>query len=174
MYVSGMKELIIIRGPIGAGKTSVVRSLCQLLPNSSGIECDAIKRMIDPHESSEWRRDIAIRSGVFLAGQLLRINRTAVAEIHANRPDQLAQFRCIGRDHNVEARTYLLKPPLDICLERVRGRFVPDISYAIDDSMVREHYGGILFEPGEREFDSSAASPELIASEIAEELTVTI
>ena len=48
------ESLIVVRGPIGVGKSSVAEALRRKTSNeSSMVETDAIKRMIDPDRSSE-------------------------------------------------------------------------------------------------------------------------
>src|ERR1700740_2200290 len=82
------KQLIIIRGPIGAGKTSVVEALRDKLDGVSIIDFDAFKRQIDNAHSSDWRREIALDTALYLCGRLMKIGRLIIVDIHSSRRDQ--------------------------------------------------------------------------------------
>ena len=169
-----MNYLILVNGPIAAGKTTVATQLQRGLPGSSLAECDAIKRMIEPNASSEWRREVALSSTAFLIGQLLRVGRNVIAETHIRRPEQASKFACVARDFGAQVMSYLLNPPLDVCIERAAERVTPGIAYQIDDEMVRHYYEGAGGSPYDASFDTSTTSTEDITSRIISDVTATM
>lgn len=91
------EKLYIVRGPIGAGKTSVTNALYQRMPDhASVVEVDGLKRMLDPTASSVWRRDIANSSAAYIIDQLLRLPRSAIVETHTKYPEEVERFSQIA------------------------------------------------------------------------------
>ena len=160
------QSIILFRGPIGAGKTTAMGALREQIPGSSIVEVDVIKRMIDPTESSEWRRNVSLGTAAFLAGSLLASGRSVIAEAHAHDLSQRDLFREIAEAHGARFGSVLLRPTLEVCLERARTRDVPGISYDIDDKMVRNHYDNIQLIDGEIIFDTATHTPKEVAVEI--------
>ena len=56
-----MAELVVIRGPIGVGKSTTVDELVRLRDDFSHADLDGMKLMIDSRVSSEWRREVALK-----------------------------------------------------------------------------------------------------------------
>lgn len=160
------EHIVVIRGPIGAGKTSTMLALRGMLPGSSLVETDLIKRMIEPSSSSDWRRNVALRTGVFLAEQLLSEKRSVVVEIHAHDLQQREVFRELAQRATAQFVSVLLCPPLEVCLRRARERQVPDISYDIDDAMVQRHYEGVIRDSEELVIDTNELTPIFTAQRI--------
>ncbi len=167
-----MPKLIILRGPIGAGKTSLMNSLARNLPNTSVIEVDALKRMFDPSASTDWRRKAAFDSALYMTKQALSAGRNVIAETHAKRPEQQKYFYDLAQKiPKLTYMTVLVTAPLKVCIERSQKRFVPNISYPIDATMVKSYYAGLKPLPNEIVIDTSKVTPKLGAQMILATLT---
>lgn len=162
-----MQNMIILRGPIGSGKTSLMHELRRQLIDCSAIELDALKRMADPSASSPWRRKVALETGVFLAGQLLRSGRSVVVETHTRWREQAERFRqaTLGLPA-VLFNNFLVLAPYEVCLARATARQVPGITYPIDEEMVSAYYVNLEPLPGEQLIDTTLYSPATAARHI--------
>lgn len=159
------ETLLIVRGPIGVGKSSVSSALQRIWPNAASIvEPDMIKRMLDPNESSQWRRDIAHNASRLMVEQLLQIPRTVIIEAHTKYPELLTAYETIAQKLGCPIVNILLIAPLDVCVARARERVVPDIVYEIHDGMINDYYCNLDPNPGDLFFDTSGMS----ASDISE------
>lgn len=162
-----MPNLIVLRGPIGAGKTSIMQEVCNRLPNWSSIEIDALKRMVDPHASSEWRRKVSLAGGLAMAEQLLQHGRSVITEAHSRWPEQSDRFQALAAKlATVTFKSFLVVAPLEVCLQRAAQRTVPGIDYGIDEPMVTAYHTNLDPLPNEPVIDttwhSSAWGAELI------------
>jgi predicted kinase len=169
-----MKEsLIVIRGPIAAGKSSVSRALHnRMADNASLVETDAIKRMIDPTRSSEWRRNVAHASAAFIIDQLLAVPRTGIIEAHTKYPEQLERLAVIAKHHDAPLVKVLLTAPLEVCQTRAADRPTPGLSYSIDQEMVADYYCNTEPRPGDLVFDTTTQSPDEISAHIFDHLSI--
>jgi predicted ABC-type ATPase len=171
-----MKEsIIVIRGPIGVGKSSVAQALHQKMSErASLIEPDAIKRMIDPIQSSAWRREVAHNSALFLVDQILKVPRSVVVEAHTKYPEMLGRYQTIAAKNNAFCVNVLLTAPLEVCLARADQRHIPGIDYRVDHAMVEDYYCNL--EPGQHDlvFDTSKQSCTFISEAVLEVLDQNI
>ncbi len=149
------ESLIVIRGPIGVGKTSVSKALRDTMPDrASCVKPDALKLMIDPNNSSDWRRQVANDTAGFLTGQLLEVPRTAIVEAHTKYPEEIERYAKIANSHRVPLVNVLLTAPIDVCMERANGRDMTGIGYPIDEEMIRDYYQNLTALPGELELQT--------------------
>ncbi len=162
-----MQHLVVLRGPIGAGKTSLMQEVSRQLPDCSAIEIDALKRIADPNKSSPWRRNVALETGAFMTRKLLETGRSVVTEAHARWGEQTELFREVSRQlSGVAFSSFLVYAPYDVCLERATARDVPDIAYAIDEAMISSYYVNLDPLPGETVVDTSVMDPAVAAQYI--------
>lgn len=159
-------QLILIRGPIGAGKSSVVSALRKSLKAASAIDFDELKRQIDNTASSDWRREVALDTALYLCERLMKKKRLIIADIHSSHREQLDGFINLARQNGYKATSFLLNPPIATCIERAANRTVPGITYRIDKAMVEEYWHNTVYVAGETVFDD----PEIPVSEIADEV----
>ncbi len=160
------KNLILIRGPVGAGKTSVVETLRNKLNDVSIIDFDAFKRQIDNTRSSEWRRRIAFNTALYLCQQLMNEDRTIIVDIHSCFRDQYEHYVALAKQNSYRVSSYLIYPPLQTCLQRAGKRIVPDITYEIDTEMIKRYWNNTFFIAGEPIYDDPVMVPEDIATSI--------
>jgi predicted kinase len=166
-----MSKLIIFRGPIGAGKTSLMQSLARILPDTSAIEIDALKRMFDSRASTDWRRKASFDTALYIAKYALASGRNVIAETHSKRPEQQECFSRLAQiNPGLIYTSVLVTAPLDICIKRSKKRVVPGIGYAIDESMIKSYYHGLKPLPGEVVIDTTNITPGVGAQMIFESL----
>lgn len=162
-----MPNLIVLRGPVGAGKTSIMRALTEKIPDCSAVEIDALKRMIDPTGSSVWRREAALTAALSLTKALLERGRAVVTETHARWPEQTSQFYDLAHEvADVALTGVLVKAPYEVCLDRAKQRSVPGISYPINEAMVASYYVNLEPLANELSVDTTQYSPAETARDI--------
>lgn len=139
------QELIIIRGPVGAGKSSVVAELRKRISASSIVDFDSFKRQIDNGESSTWRREIAINTALFMTEQIMHQKRTIIIDIHSSQIDLMKRYIELANTMRYNVSSFLVYPALEVCLERAAKRIVPDINYEIDTNMIQRYWSETVF-----------------------------
>jgi predicted kinase len=154
------KKLILIRGPICAGKSSVAKILRDSLQNASWVNYDTVKDMIDHSASSVWRHKLAFHTAVSLAEDLMDAKRTIIMDIHASSVYQYTELKKLAETRRYEFRSLLLLPPLAVCLRRSKLR----TSEVLPEKKVREYWYSSFRIEDEPVFDSSQLSPEEIAN----------
>jgi predicted kinase len=159
-------KLIVLRGPICSGKSTVSRVLREQLRNSSVADFDAIKQQIDYRASSSWRRDIALRTAVYLAGELLQTDRNVIAEIHSAIPVEYDAFQQAASVHNCPFLSFLIMAPLDVCLQRNRDRAIRDVWYMPKDSEVIDYWNKTYTIPEEPQYDTTRKATDEIVLDI--------
>ncbi len=163
-----MKQLILIRGPICAGKSTVVRILRGRLKKASHVDFDALKQQIDDSESSPWRQELALKASLFLTEKLMKLGRTIIIDIPSSKQNQYQAYRKLAEKNGYSLIPFLLRPPLKTCLERNRLKMRD--KYKIPDKKIKEYYRKTFPVPGELKFDTSKASSKMIASGILRSL----
>lgn len=164
-------KIVIIRGPVGAGKTSVVTELRELVGDVSVIDFDSFKRQIDNKASSDWRRTIALQTAGFLANKLMESARDIIVDIHSSSREQINLYKALASKHDYLLVSYLLYPPLEICKGRAKARVVSDILYEIDDEMIEKYWHETFFIDSEVKFSDPDLVPGDIASKIYHSIT---
>ncbi|MEO8863155.1 MAG: AAA family ATPase [Candidatus Saccharimonadales bacterium] len=167
-----MKEsLYVVRGPIGVGKSSVTKAIhARMAGHASIVETDAIKRMIDPSASSEWRRKVASASAAYIIEQLLQVPRSGIIETHTKYPAELDRLAAVAARNDARLVNVLLTAPLEVCQARAAQRDVPGITYAIDQAMVANYYCNLDPRPDDLVFNTADMSSQEIAATIASRL----
>jgi predicted kinase len=159
-------KIVIIRGPVGAGKTSVVTELRELMEDASIVDFDSFKRQIDNKASSDWRRTLALQTAGFLTDKLMKSGRDIIIDIHSSSSEQLDLYNALAHKYDYSLTSYLLYPPLEICQTRAKTRIVSDILYEIDDGMIEKYWRETFFLDSEEKFSDPDLAPKDIASMI--------
>lgn len=164
-------QLILIRGPIGVGKSTTVELLRERTQPASIVDFDAFKRQIDTVESSTWRRQTALKTAAFMTGQLMQAGRRIIVDIHSSSHEQYDQYKGLAQRYEYPMMSCLLFAPFETCLQRARDRFVPGLHYPIDETMVRQYHDETFRIPGETVYDTSVLRAEAIVESIYSEIT---
>jgi hypothetical protein len=142
------------------------------LPDSSVVEIDTIKRMVDPSGSSTWRRQVALDASVNLAQSLLEHGRSVITETHSRWHSQAERFQSLAAGlAGVSFASFLITAPYKTCLERAKQRIVPDITYCIDEPMVSAYYVNLEPLADEPTLDTSRYSAVSAAQFIVQSLS---
>lgn len=165
-----MNKIILIRGPICAGKTTTVNLLRERLEDVSVIDVDAFKRAIDYTQASEWRDRLAFKTSLFLADNLMGLNRTIMADIHSNKEYQYDRYKELAERNNYRLFSFLLYPPLKVCQERNLNREIPDVLYKITDREIEEYWDKPFHIKGEPVIDSSIIKPSEVVEFILDNI----
>ncbi|MFZ3031770.1 MAG: AAA family ATPase [Candidatus Moraniibacteriota bacterium] len=161
-----MKRLILIRGPICAGKSTTVDLLSGILDDCSVVDQDLLKRTIDKKKRSPWRSRIALDTALYLADLLMKEGRDIIADIHSAIPGQYDEYKKLAEKHQYQMFSFLLYPPLDVCLQRNRERVISDVWYQLGDDDIEKYWGKVYRVEGEAVFDTSVVATEDVVSEI--------
>ena len=165
-----MTKIILIRGPICAGKSTIAQELLKNLKNCSLIDQDSFKRNIDFAKSSKWRADLAFETALFLADKLMNKRRTIIADIHSSIKKQHEGYIALAKKYKYALFSYLLYPPLGVCLNRNKNRVIPDIKYKISRQKIKKYWEKVHFVPREKTFDTSKMKTKRIVREILAEV----
>jgi predicted kinase len=160
-------RIIVIRGPICSGKSSIVELIKHKFYNSSLVDLDKFKVAIDFRKSSSWRRKAALKTALYLTHELIIFKRTIIIDIHGLK-NQLLQFKRIALKNNYKFYSFLLYPPLKTCLERNKSRNIRDIKYKITDKMIKRYWKDVYRIKGEMVFDSSVLNQSQIAKSVVD------
>lgn len=158
--------MIIIRGPIGSGKSTVANILRKHFPNSSLVDYDVFKRMIDHTKSTPWRQRMAFRTSLYLCEEIIKKKRTVILDIHSAKKYQYEGLKRLAEKYRFPVQSFLLRPPLETCFQFVSKRHIPDIKYQINKTKIIEYWKKLYRVPGEPVFDSSRLTARQIANQI--------
>jgi|GEM_PF-1921017 len=163
-----MSRLILIRGPICAGKSTTAKSLLDEIKNCSLVDQDIIKRAIDKNMQSDWRDRIAFDTTIYLSNLLMKERRNIIADVHSSIPRQYEDYRQLAGKNNYLMLSFLIYPPLEVCQQRNRAREIPDINYKITDEDVKKYWDNPYFVENEIVLDSPILSTREIIEKILE------
>ncbi len=163
-----MNRLILIRGPICAGKSITASFLQNILKDCSLVDQDSLKRSIDKTQASEWRSNIAFDTTLYLARLLMERNRDIIADIHSSKPNQYNAYKKLALENDYKLFSFLLYPPLDVCLKRNLVREIPDVQYKITEEDIVKYWKNLFKIDNEFIFDTSTMNVEDIVKKILE------
>lgn len=166
-------NLIIIRGAVGAGKTSVVESLREKLGDVSIIDFDAFKRQIDNTKSSAWRREIAVDTSLYFCERIMQERRDIIVDIHSSQIDLYQRYAALAKANNYTMSSFMLHPDLEVCIQRAKDRIVPDIAYDIDEAMIERYWNAAVLIEGEMVFQDATQDAGRIADIIIDSVSAT-
>ena len=161
-----MKKIILIRGPICSGKSAVAGLLFKKNNNSSLIDEDILKRTIERTKTPKWRSGLAFETALFLAEKLMRRKRTIIADIHSSKKDRYVGYKKLADKYNYTLHSFLLYPPLNVCIERNKLRDIPDVAYKISRKNIEKYWRVLYRVADEQIFNDSKIEPALIANKI--------
>ncbi|MCX6712090.1 MAG: AAA family ATPase [Candidatus Vogelbacteria bacterium] len=163
-----MNRLILIRGPICAGKSTTASLLRDNIEKCSLVDQDCLKRAIDNKEPTEWRDQLAFDTSLYLADLLMKKGRDIVADIHSSIPKQYNEYEKLATKNNYKLFSFLLYPPLNTCQERNRVREIPDIQYEVTEDDIKKYWKNVHKIKGETVFDTSIIEANGIIKKILE------
>jgi predicted kinase len=163
-------RLLVIRGPVCSGKSTTGKALRRLYLQCSLIDPDVLKVMIDNRERTLWRTALAFHLTCSMVEAILIAGRVVIVEAHSHQHEHLSRLMDVATETHAIAKSVLLFPSLNICLDRNKTRHIDDIEYAVDQALIDEQWHNTFRADGELEIDTSTLSPEDIASRIHEHL----
>jgi len=163
-----MNRLILIRGPICAGKSTTASCLQNALGRCSLIDQDCLKRAIDRKEPSDWRDNIAFDTTLYLTNLLMARGRDIIADIHSSIPRQYDEYKKLALKHGYKLFSFLLYPPLQTCLERNLKRVIPDVQYKTSDSDIKKYWENVYTVKDEQMFDTSIMKTDDLVQKMLE------
>ena len=164
-----MRKLILVRGPICAGKSTTIDFLRSVSRGLSWIDQDCLKRAIDKERPSDWRDEIAFNTTICLARFLMQKGRNIIADIHSSIPRQYEEYKRLALENNYALFSFLLYPSLEVCQERNQRRVIPDVEYVVSEDDIRQYWKNPYQVAGETIFDSERTETKSIAEKILQE-----
>ncbi|MCX6740425.1 MAG: hypothetical protein NTZ49_04330 [Candidatus Parcubacteria bacterium] len=165
-----MPMIILIRGPICAGKSTVVSLLKEKIADISHIDFDAFKRGIDWTKRSTWRTRLAYKTAMFLAEELMQVRRSIIADIHSHQKYQYQGYQRLAKIHYYKLFSFLLYPPLTTILQRDQARPLLDVRYRFSPKELTIDWYKTFRLPGETLFDTSSLKPEDVVAQILQQI----
>ena len=163
-----MKLIILIRGPICAGKSTIVNLLSKNLKNASCIDFDAFKRAVDRSKATQWRDKMAFKSAIYLCEMIMKKKRTIIADIHSSKKYQYLKYKDLANKNNYKLYSILILPPLAVCLKRNSTRKIKKVLYKISDKEISDYWKNTFKIKKEIVFDTSKIKPQKIIKFILE------
>lgn len=148
-------KIILIRGPICAGKTTTINLLKDKFDNASYIDFDAFKRAIDWTQPSQWRTELAFKSALNLAEELMKRGRNILADIHSSKKYQFEAYKQLAEKYDYGFHSFLLYPPLHVCLCRNLNREIPDVKYKVTEQEIIDYWQQTFKITGEDVFNTA-------------------
>lgn len=164
--MNSKRKLILIRGPICSGKSTTVRFLAEKIGNCSIIDQDCLKRAIDGDHSSSWRDKIAFDTTIFMVSQIMKKGRIIIADIHSSVKRQYECYKKLAKENDYQLYSFLLYPPLEVCLSRNRTRLIPDVKYKITPGEIEKYWSKVYQVKNEICFDTSNLSVSNVSEKI--------
>ncbi|HKJ24125.1 MAG TPA: hypothetical protein VKB65_04835 [Myxococcota bacterium] len=155
-----MPRVILVSGPINAGKTTVCRMLARRLPRTAHVEGDALRHFaswMTLHESLP----ITLASLADVSRNFLRAGVDVVVDYLLSAEQHADLAGALEREASA-LHSFVLAPPLHVAL-RERGRPLDDWERA----RIRELYLERIHEPG---FGISLDTGELSAEQTVAEI----
>lgn len=129
-----MSYSIIIRGPLGSGKTTISKALC----NRIGASYVSIDEILDDYSLEEWENGYVsylsfLRANIIAAKKAIEIMESGIVAVidgnfyYKNQIDDI-----VDRLKPYRAYIFTLRVPPEICAERDRGR---EISFGYEAVM---------------------------------------
>lgn len=160
-----MNKLVLIRGPICAGKSTITELLYHTLGAASLVDQDLLKRNID-RKRSDWRSRVAFSTALYFASLLMKENRDIIVDIHSSIPAQYTEYAKLALRNDYKLFSFLLYPPLKVCLQRNKKRPIPNMQYRLTDDDIKTCWKNVHEAPGETVLDTSILKPEEVVSKI--------
>lgn len=138
--------IVILNGPINAGKTTIAQLLCRKIPNTAHVEVDKVREFIDWMEGSEgWI--ISFETAIEIAKKFVEKGLNVIFTYHISKEDYEEIVKNL-HPHDQHIYAFTLKPAKKVLLQN-RGnremsrREINRINELYDREMYRS-YGEII------------------------------
>lgn len=168
--------LIIIDGPIGAGKTTASDLLLKKMKNTSRISLDNVKRLYSDFDLNEQNgHELAAEVGAAAVNVYLKKGINVIVEKAFTEARHLQNFLKQIKTSGVKVLIYQIDAPLEIRIKRVREREkVGDRRKLPKEKIMKNHRNFIENKYlHAKVFDSSKLSAKQIANKILKEVRET-
>jgi|GEM_PF-3587162 len=171
METTERAKLLVIRGPMCAGKTTLGESLRRKHMQASHLVPDALIQMVDHLASSEFRRQLVHDTILFMASQLLLQKRLVIVEVYGQDREFYDRLMDLAKRVQVGAMSVLLYPPLETCLARNRN---PDRGARtnLSEDIISTHWRNTFRIEGELVFEMNPSDKEKEALLVQMERTI--
>jgi len=167
-------KLILVDGPMGAGKTTVAQLLHKNLKYSALISLDPLKRLYSEFKSGDKKSlEIASDVGSAMAKTYLDKGINVIVEKAFTDRKFLTQFIKSSKTKNAKVYVYQIEAPLETRIERIKKRSIAKPKYKKPTlkriNKNHENYKTLRYENAII-FDSSKLTPRKIIKEILKEV----
>jgi cytidylate kinase len=168
--------LIVIDGPMGAGKTTTSNLLHSKLIHSALVPLDRIKHFISGVKPDDVEHlQLASEIGAVITKEYLKRGRIVIVEKPFTKEEYLKGFLKMVNPKKVPVLIYQLNAPLDIRIKRIKGRELvdKDSRRPTMEKIHRNHHQFTNFGyRGAKMFDSSKLSPLQIVNRILKDISL--
>ncbi|HYF63435.1 MAG TPA: hypothetical protein VD886_11515 [Herpetosiphonaceae bacterium] len=156
---------ILINGSINAGKTTVAKALCELLPRTAHVEVDSLHDFIGWMDLEE-SIPLNLKNAAAVGRNFLEYGLNVVISYPLNPPDY--QYLAAALD-GFPLACFTLSPPLEVARRNRGARVLSDwererIAFHYATGIASPAFGAII--------DNAAQTPRQTAAEIASRLGV--
>lgn len=163
--------LIVIHGPMGAGKTSLADILHDEISNLAHFGVDHIKWLISDGKTNPERKETNRQMVYTMTDEYLQLGTSALVE-HAFTKEGIEKLKTIAENHNAPFFVYNLTADRDVLNARIKERTdrlgKPEISKEHIDTSYDEYIQNIYHNS--TEFNSQHMSIRDMANRILKDL----
>lgn len=167
-------KLIIIDGPMGAGKSTVAKLLHKKLKYSALISLDRIKHIISGVKVDDLEHlQLASEIGATITKEYLKRDRNVIVEKAFTQDKYLKKFLKLINYNTKKTFIYQIEAPLHIRIERIKNRPFPDeIKRKPSLKKIKKNYyryNNFKYK-GAKTFDSYELSTKQIVNKILKDI----
>jgi shikimate kinase len=168
--------LILIDGPIGAGKSTVAKILHGKLKRTALVALDRVKWLVSDFDGSHKDLQLASDVGAAMAREYLLKGINVIVEKAFTRAEFVKSFLedAVGNSKKHKIFVYQLDVPLAVAHRRVQERPFPlEVNRKPSLSKIKRNqvnYAHFRYEAATRVFDTMKMSAEKIAREILKDV----
>jgi predicted kinase len=158
------KHLIILKGPVGAGKSTLGKALQGRL-GAAYLEVDAIKRVF-PGGSSSIRKMVGQQTALYQLRLLLQLGMPVIIEeMFRSTDDFYERVTGLAQQYGYACASFHLQCDEAKSLERNRER-----DYHVDEAVLRERRAVALPRPGDVVLDTSSLAAQEVLDAVLDHI----
>lgn len=160
--------IIILNGPINAGKSTVTKLLWEMIPNTAHIEIDKLREFIDWMEGSEgWQ--MSFEAAIPVAKKFIEKGLNVIITYHISK-ESYEQIVTALKPYDNHIFAFILKPKLESLLQNRGSRQLNEKEM----NRIKETYNTATYSDYGETIDNTNQAPQETAQIIYDKVKHTI
>jgi len=168
------KFIMIIDGPMGAGKTTITKLLHERIKNVAHIGLDRIKWFVSGFRRTRPQNAMTREVVMAMAKEYLKQGVNVIIE-QGMKQEQITQYKKIAKDFKAKFLMYKLEAPKEVLLKRVAARIPTPGRIKVSPARVLRNYR--LFNQFNKDkhneatvFETERLAPEQVVAFIVKDI----